>query len=165
MKIFSEACEYALRASVWLGQRPQQTYKVREIADGTHAAPGYLVKVLQRLAKAGILSAQRGSQGGFTLEKSPDAVTVLDVINAVDPIERIEICPLGFESHAENLCPLHRRLDDAIAGIEEGFRRVTIADLIVEPSSSPALCDRLQVDIRLPKPERDQADRPRDIPA
>ena len=71
MKLLSDASEYALRAVVWLAQRPGLPQKTREIAEGTHAAPGYLVKVLQSLAKAGILSAQRGSHGGFSLERDP----------------------------------------------------------------------------------------------
>lgn len=146
MKIFSDACEYGLRASVWLAQRAGETHKVREIAEGIQAAPGYLVKVLQRLAKAGILSAQRGSQGGFTLERSPDEVTVLDIINAVDPIERIQTCPLGLDAHGEHLCPLHRRLDDAMAGIEESFGAVTIAEMISESSRSRPLCNALELD-------------------
>ena len=89
MKLLSDASEYALRAVVWLAQRPGLPQKTREIAEGTHAAPGYLVKVLQSLAKAGILSAQRGSHGGFSLERDPRDLSVLDVIEAVDPIERI----------------------------------------------------------------------------
>src|SRR5690606_17155548 len=97
MKLLSEAAEYGLRAVVWLAQRPGGYWKVREIAKGTRAAPGYLVKVLQGLARAGILSAQRGSQGGFRLERDPAGLTALEVINAIDPIERIRACPLGLE--------------------------------------------------------------------
>ena len=143
MRILSDACEYALRAVIWLAQRPGQAQKVREIAEGTRSAPGYLVKVLQGLAKAGILSAQRGSQGGFTLERDPERLTVLQVINAIDPIERIRTCPLGLESHGECLCPMHRQIDDALALIEASFGASTIAQLINTPSTSVPLCDAL----------------------
>ena len=143
MRIVSDACEYALRAVIWLAQRPGQAQKVREIAEGTRSAPGYLVKVLQGLAKAGILSAQRGSQGGFTLERDPAHLTVLEVINAIDPIERIRVCPLGLESHGECLCPMHRQIDDALALIEASFGASTIAQLLSTPSSSVPLCDAL----------------------
>jgi len=143
MKLLSDATEYALRAVVWLAQHPGEAQKTREIAEGTHAAQGYLVKVLQNLAKAGILSAQRGSHGGFTLERDPATLSVLEVINAIDPIERIHTCPLGLEAHGVNLCPMHRRIDDAMASIEEGFRQSTIQDLITTPSSSQPLCGAL----------------------
>ncbi|MDY7108236.1 MAG: Rrf2 family transcriptional regulator [Planctomycetota bacterium] len=153
MRFLSDACEYGLRATVWLAQRAGTTQKVREIAEGTQSTPGYLVKVLQRLAKAGILSAQRGSQGGFTLEHSPDDITVLDIINAVDPLERIQTCPLGLDAHGQHLCPLHRRIDDAMATIEESFGTVTIAEMISESSRSRPLCNGLEVERSRPTQE------------
>lgn len=145
MKLLSDAMEYGLRAVVWLAQRPGQAQKVREIAQGTHATPGYLIKVLQALAKADILSAQRGSTGGFRLERDPASLSVLEVINAIDPIERIRTCPLGLESHGECLCPMHKRIDDAIATIEQSFRESTIEDLLNEPTTSHPLCEALSV--------------------
>lgn len=134
MKLLSEAAEYGLRAVVWLAQRPGGYWKVREIAKGTRAAPGYLVKVLQGLARAGILSAQRGSQGGFRLERDPAGLTALEVINAIDPIERIRACPLGLEEHGRDLCPMHRRIDEALAMVERAFGATTIAELMTEPA-------------------------------
>lgn len=151
MKLMSEACEYGLRAVLWLAQRPDETQKVREIAEATKAAPGYLVKVLQALTKAGILSAQRGSNGGFTLLKDPAQLTVLDIINAIDPIERIRTCPLGIESHGPNLCPMHRRIDDAYAQIEESFAASRIAELMEDPSPSKPLCSALTIERRPPE--------------
>ena len=145
MKLLSDAMEYGLRAVVWLAQHPGQAQKVREIAQGTHATPGYLIKVLQALAKADILSAQRGSTGGFRLERDPASLSVLEVINAIDPIERIRTCPLGLEAHGECLCPMHKRIDDAIATIEQSFRESTIEDLLNEPTTSHPFCEALSV--------------------
>ena len=145
MKLLPEACEYALRAVVWLAQRPGHPQKVRQIAEGTHSAPGYLVKVLQGLARAEILSAQRGSHGGFTLVRDPAELTALEVINAIDPIERIRRCPLGLEAHSECLCPMHQRIDDALATIEASFRDSTVNDLIRAPGRSKRRCAGLKV--------------------
>ena len=70
-------------------------------------------------------------------------MTIADVINAVDPIERIKTCPLGIEAHGIQLCPLHRRIDDAMALIERTFQEITIADLIREGSQAAPGCDFL----------------------
>jgi hypothetical protein len=51
-------------------------------------------------------------------------------LNAVDPIQRIRTCPLMLEQHRHVLCPLHRKMDDALCSIEREFRRTSIADLI-----------------------------------
>lgn len=139
MKLLSEANEYAIRSVIWLAQRPGQLWKVREIAEGTHSALGYLVKVLQALARAGILSAQRGSNGGFTLLREPAELTIQEVINAVDPIERIHTCPLGLKEHGKRLCPMHKQVDDALASIEECFSNTSIQDLLDTPSRSVPL--------------------------
>lgn len=145
MRLLSDASEYGLRAVLWLAQRPGSAMKVREIAEATHSSPGYLVKVLQSLAKAGILSAQRGAHGGFTLERDPKTLTVLEVLNEIDPIERIRTCPLGIESHGSVLCPMHKRIDDAMAMIEDSFANSTIHELMTDPSTSKPLCTALTV--------------------
>ncbi|TWU36015.1 RrF2 family transcriptional regulator [Novipirellula artificiosorum] len=140
MKLLSEACDYGLRAVIWIAQRPDEPQKVKDIAEGIKAAPGYLIKVLQELTKAGILSARRGSQGGFLLRRDPTVLTALDVINAIDPLERIETCPVDIESHLSGLCPMHRCIDDAMARIEETFRCTTIADVIASFPTAETFC-------------------------
>ncbi|MCL4207726.1 MAG: Rrf2 family transcriptional regulator [Pirellulaceae bacterium] len=143
MKLLSDASEYALRAVIWLAQHPEEPQKVRDIAENTRAAPGYLVKILQNLAKAGILSGQRGTRGGFTLIRDPDTLSVLEVINAVDPIERIRQCPLRLKTHSERLCPMHHRVDQAMAAVETAFRDSTIKELLDAPGHPRALCNEL----------------------
>lgn len=59
-------------------------------------------------------------------------MTVLDVVHVVDPIRRIRPYPLGIKDHI-SLCPSDRRLDDAIATVENALKRSTIAELLVEP--------------------------------
>ena len=138
--MISQTAEYALRAIVFLaGQGEACT--TQEIAAATLVPPSYLSKVMQALSRAGVVRSQRGLHGGFTLVKSPDAVSVWDVLEAVDPIQRIRTCPLGLKSHGVRLCPLHKRLDDALALVENAFRESTVGDLLREPSQSKPLCD------------------------
>ena len=113
-----------------------------EIAAVTQTPPGYSAKVLQTLARAGLVSSQRGLYGGFVLTRPPEKITVLDVIQAVDPLPRIRTCPLGLKTHGVRLCPLHRELDQALALVERAFARATIAKLLEPtPGTSVALCE------------------------
>ena len=66
-------------------------------------------------------------------------MTVWDVVEVVDPLERIRTCPLGLKSHGVALCPLHRRLDEALASVEAAFRATTIAEVVADPSPSKPL--------------------------
>lgn len=135
--MITQTAEYALRAVVFLAdQEMPRTTSV--IAEHTHVPVGYLSKVMQGLCKAGLVSSQRGLHGGFVLTMPPEKMSVLQVVNAVEPIRRIHECPLGL--HGKNLCPLHRKLDDAAKSIEETFSDTTIADLNTVPKSRKPLC-------------------------
>jgi Rrf2 family protein len=135
--MISQTAEYALRAMVFLAMRASAATN-EQIAQVTKVPPGYLSKILQQLGKAKLLVSQRGLGGGFVLSKRTDQISVLDVINAVDPIEIIKTCPLGIESHGFTLCPLHRRISEASAAVESAFAGTTLQEL-VEESKAP-LC-------------------------
>lgn len=77
----------------------------------------------------------------MTLTKEPKDLTILEVVNAVEPIQRIKTCPLGLSSHGIRLCPLHRRLDNALAMVEKAFGGTTLAEVLNEPTRSVPLCD------------------------
>ena len=137
--MISQTAEYALRAVVWLGSRPGEQVGTRQISEAAQVPTGYLSKVLQMLARADLVVSTPGRGGGFRLARSAANISVLDVVNAVDPIQRIRECPLGLPSHGKNLCPLHRRLDNAMEQLEAAFARSTVAEILAEESSSPPL--------------------------
>lgn len=138
--VISQTVEYALRAVAYLGQNPKPR-TTQEIARVTRVPAAYLAKVMQSLCRAGIVNSQRGIHGGFTLSRSPDELTVLETVNAVEPIQRIRECPLGLAAHGTHLCPLHRRLDEAMAQVERAFRESTLSEILAEPTSSIPLCE------------------------
>jgi Rrf2 family transcriptional regulator, nitric oxide-sensitive transcriptional repressor len=76
----------------------------------------------------------------MSLVKSPKDLTILEVVNAVEPIQRIRTCPLGLAAHGVRLCPLHRRLDNALAIVERAFASTTLAEVFAEPTKSIPLC-------------------------
>ncbi len=138
--MLSQTTEYALRAAVFLAGRAPDPQTTGQIAAATRVPTAYLSKVLQSLGRASIVRSQRGLHGGFSLSRDPADLTILEVIQAVDPIRRIDSCPLELASHGTRLCPLHRRLDDALARIEEAFGDTTLADILAEPAESVPLC-------------------------
>jgi Rrf2 family nitric oxide-sensitive transcriptional repressor len=135
--VISQTGEYALRAVVDLSYHYNGSRTARQIAQATRVPAGYLAKVLQDLSRRGIVRSQRGLGGGFALARDPSRITVLDVLNAVDLPQRIRTCPLGLASHRDKLCPLHRKLDEAMAAAERAFREATIADVTSDVSSKP----------------------------
>lgn len=139
--MLSQTVEYALRAVAFLAGKSPHACTTSQIATATKVPSAYLSKVLQQLRRAKIVRSQRGVGGGVGLIMSPEALTILMVVNAVEPIQRIKTCPLGLAAHGTRLCPLHRRLDNALAMMESAFGQTTLAEVLAEPSESIPLCD------------------------
>ena len=139
--MISLTAEYALRIVVFLASLNDQPATTAQISATTRVPQGYLSKILRQLSKGNLVLSQRGLHGGSRLARPARRMTVWDVVDVVDPIQRIRTCPLGLASHSVSLCPLHHRLDTAIASVESAFRETTIADVVAEPSDSKPLVD------------------------
>lgn len=135
-----KTAEYALRTVTCLANAPDRPESADVLAAQTKVPRRYLHKVLQDLVRGGLLTSRPGPGGGYLLVCHPDETSILDVINAVAPLERIRHCPLGLPSHTK-LCPLHKELDRAYAATEEAFRRVTIGAIMRSKSDIIPLCD------------------------
>lgn len=138
--MLSQTVEYALRAVVFLAQHSPDAQKTADIAAATKVPSAYLSKVLQGLREKGIVRLQRGIGGGVSLLKTPAEVTILAVVNAVEPIQRITTCPLDLKTHGVRLCALHRRMDNAMLQMQEAFEATTLAELLEDPNPSVPLC-------------------------
>jgi Rrf2 family protein len=147
--MFSQTVEYALRAVVYLADQAPEPRTTEQIAAATRVPRAYLSKVLQSLGRGGIVHSQRGIGGGMTLVKPAAELSILEVANAVEPLQRIRSCPLGLAAHGVRLCPLHRRLDDALALVERAFAKTTLEEIVAEPTSSVPLCNFPRQKLRL----------------
>lgn len=138
--MISQTAEYALRAVAALAGNPGEPMVTQRLAETTKVPAGYLSKVLQSLGRAGLVNSTRGVGGGFVLARPANEITIYDIVQAVDPLQRIRTCPLGLASHGAHLCPLHRRLDDAMKQVEDAFRASNLAEVLAEPTESKPLC-------------------------
>jgi Rrf2 family nitric oxide-sensitive transcriptional repressor len=138
--MLSKTAEYALRAVACLGAQVGQPASADSLADKTKVPRRYLHRVLQDLVGANLVRSRSGPGGGYELNCETDQVTILDIVNAVSPIERIRNCPLGLKSH-KKLCPLHTELDRAYANTEKAFAGVTIRQLLESANPIVPLCE------------------------
>lgn len=152
--MISQTAEYALRAMVDLCFHNGESRTTQEIASATQIPQGYLAKVLKDLGRKGLIRSQRGPKGGFALEHDPTRITVYDVLLAVDPPKRITKCPLNLPEHRSQLCPLHQRMDDALAMLEKVFRETTIAEVTSPPTKKASRNVNLTISGGLAAPRR-----------
>jgi Rrf2 family protein len=117
-------------------QRPHPACSAKEIAK-TYGLPGELVaKILQRLAKIGLLASQHGINGGYALARDPSEINAFEVIRALEGPLFITSCVTDRrECHQMTKCTVReplRKVNDAIA---KALREVTVSSLIGEPPS------------------------------
>lgn len=128
--MISQTTEYALRAMALMATQPENAWTKQELAAKTKVSGDYLSKVLQSLTKAGLARSTRGASGGYSLAFRPSRITILQIVQAVDPIQRITRCPLNLKAHAKKLCALHCKIDTAIAQTEKTFANATLASVL-----------------------------------
>ncbi len=135
--MFSQTVEYALRAMMLLASLEGAPMTSERIAARTRVPPGYLSKVMRSLVLGKLVASSRGPGGGFVLSAGPAQISILDVVQAVDPIRRIHACPMDNPEHTQ-LCPLHRSLDRAIGEMEKSFARTTLAQMLAGEGTARA---------------------------
>jgi Rrf2 family transcriptional regulator, iron-sulfur cluster assembly transcription factor len=107
--MFSQASEYALRALTELARMPPEEWVLAgQLADSLNIPAHYLAKVLQTLARRGLLESQRGRQGGFRLAKPPESISAWDIVAELDDMRAMESCIMGESQCSDaTACPLH----------------------------------------------------------
>jgi Rrf2 family protein len=137
--LLSNTAEYALRIMITLAEASEDPLTSEQIAEHTRVPADYAVKVLQWLGRAQMVRGQRGRKGGFRLACDPEKTTLLDVVNVIDPLERISTCPLGRDAHQSQLCPLHHRLDEVVGILIDSLGKMTLQS-VINGREGPALC-------------------------
>ena len=126
----SNTAGYALLAIAYLEGCAGRRVLAKDIAAATGIAGPYLSKILHTLAKAGLIRAKRGYQGGFLLARPAAQTRLLEIVDALDERSGTPRCLLGLvECSDERDCPVHRVWKSARLRIEACLERLTLADM------------------------------------
>ncbi len=113
--MFSNATKYAIRTVLHLASMKSAfpKSKVSDLAKELEIPKPFLSKILQKLAKADLVSSSKGRGGGFYLTEDNLTKTLLDIILCIDGTNSINECILGQPTCSdENPCPLHHYYKD-----------------------------------------------------
>lgn len=123
---------HALRAIVVLARLPQGTYVgAGRIAQDIGAPQNYLGKLLQTLAREGLVESQKGLGGGFRLVRDPACISLFDVVEPIEHISRWSSCILGYPACSEaHPCALHDRWKTVRDAYLQMLQTTTIAELV-----------------------------------
>jgi len=100
--------DYAIRCVLYLSSRTDRLTMVDEISREMATPRSFLAKILQKLAKAGIVKSFRGVKGGFQLAKEPTQITLLDVIEAIEGAIALNACAIDSSACGfSGTCSVH----------------------------------------------------------
>jgi Rrf2 family protein len=130
--IYSKSSEYAIRAAIHIAQLPDGEYAMaKDIAQQEEIPAPFLAKILQELARQGVLRSVKGPSGGFSLKKKPSEIRLLDIVGAIDGLEQYSRCAEGYsECSAKVACPLHDNWMALQSRIMDYLERNTIGSLV-----------------------------------
>ena len=129
--IYSRSAEYAIRAFVHLTQVPEGKYAmVKNIARDEGIPAHFLAKILQQLARKGLLRSSKGPTGGFHLRQKPEDISLMMIVQALDGLEDYEKCASGLsECNDEQPCGMHDSWKALRNRIIEYLEHTSIADI------------------------------------
>jgi Rrf2 family protein len=136
MKLSRES-NYGLRGLVALARRaPDTATMLAEIATAEGLPYSFLSKIFQKLARHRIVTTHRGAQRGYTLARQPGAITVREVLEAIEGPDLADRCLIwDRECSPPRRCLLHAELAAAGRLLLAGLERMTLADLTAAPDS------------------------------
>ena len=130
----SKKADYGLIALKHLANhRQEHACSASEIAEGYGISATLMAKVLQKLAKQGLVAAKHGSTGGYQLARQPDKISALEVLTAIDGPVLITSCVTSHGNcDATERCSVKEPLQRVNESILNVLRMVTIAHLSEE---------------------------------
>ncbi|MBT1709760.1 Rrf2 family transcriptional regulator [Fulvivirgaceae bacterium PWU5] len=108
--MFSKACEYGIRAMIYIAQQSRQGERVglKDIAQGIDSPEAFMAKILQALSRQGLVQSVKGPNGGFYMDARGLKVTLAEVVLAIDGDQLFNGCGLGLpECNEKKPCPIH----------------------------------------------------------
>jgi Rrf2 family protein len=125
----SRQADYAIRVVLDLSLHPEA--RIKEIAHRQRLSVSYVGRISQRLARTGILDNKRGRLGCLSLASTPDQITILDVVEAIDGPARVDRCLLApAECGREASCLVYRVGQEVLLADVAKLGSVTFASLI-----------------------------------
>lgn len=135
--MLSNSCRYALRAVIYLAKRypDRSNVGIKEISGDLELPLPFLAKILQLLAKHKILNSTKGPNGGFSLLKKPESITMIDIVKIIDGEGIFKNCIVHDGScadvrHSKKICPIHNDYQSIRSSLITLFKNKNIADLV-----------------------------------
>lgn len=134
--MFSKACEYGIRASIYIAEQSLFDRKVslKEVAGAIESPSAYTSKILQQLSRNNIINSEKGPSGGFSMDKQElDKVKLSTIVFAIDGDNIYNGCGLGLKKCNEKMpCPVHNQFKVIREELKKMLETTTVKSLAVD---------------------------------
>lgn len=130
--MFSKACQYAIRATLYLAMHSSESQKigVKEISTALEVPQHFLAKTLQQLSRYHLISSIKGPNGGFFLNDKNREITLRQIVVCIDGPDFFTSCILGLPvCSGEKPCPLHMQAMAYREGLNYQLKHQSISEL------------------------------------
>jgi len=140
----TKKADYALMAMKHLADHAHEgSASAKDVADSFGMPPEALAKILQRLAKAGLLLSQHGTNGGYRLARPAHTISAFEVIRAIDgPLFITSCVTVRGECGQSNRCNIREPLRKVNESIEAVLRRIKISHMREEPEAAESAASK-----------------------
>lgn len=131
--MFSKACEYGIKASIYVAGQSMQNKRasLKAIAEEINSPVAFTAKILQQLAKNNILESTKGPSGGFEISKDRiKEVKLSSIVSAIDGDSIFNGCGLGMETCSEiKPCPVHFKFKEIRENLKKMMEKTSLYEL------------------------------------
>ncbi|MFZ1806265.1 MAG: Rrf2 family transcriptional regulator [Cyclobacteriaceae bacterium] len=131
--MFSKSCEYGIKATAFIAVEAAKNNRVslKAIANAIDSPVAFTAKILQQLARTGIINSVQGATGGFEIDQSKmDKTTLSQIVAAIDGDNIYKGCGLGLRAcNASKPCPVHDKFVIIREELKDMLENTTVRDL------------------------------------
>ena len=129
----NQRTDIALRALIYLACNPDAMCSVHDMAKVLDVSFSHLQKAVQALAKAGFIETRRGKGGGNRLARDPAAISIGEVVRAIEPIEVVECWREDNECRLTPSCALIGVFNESVEAFLDRLDTVKLSDMCDRP--------------------------------
>lgn len=140
--MFSKACEYAIKAVIFVAQEALVGRKtnVKQISEATNAPESFVAKILQPLSRKGILLSNKGKQGGFSIDLDKlEQIKLIEIVLITDGPDILTRCAFGLDKcSSEKPCPFHFKYKPIRESLQQSLSEISIYDMALKTEQGEA---------------------------
>jgi len=125
--------DYGLRALIYMASLPDdQMTNISQVTEVYGVSRNHMVKIINQLSRAGLVTAVRGKNGGIKLGKPAQTIRIGDVVRELEPLSLVN-CDSDF-CHITPACRLKHVLHTAVEHFLDELNQYTLADMVKDNS-------------------------------